>query len=356
MFFAEEGNLFDFVNNNPWGYFLGLFVFISSIVVLFVFKDFWAKTAQKNNGAYVRYPIAIILIVSQIYWYVVRIKQVVDYDFTTESGTWDQERFNLLILNNVFYMEVCNLVAWCGVLICLFPNATKRLFDSTLTLALIGPVMVMIVPSKGGFDMDFNSVRYWQFYYGHWLSIMAYVYPYMFGIIKFEWNKQYLIRSFSFAWIFSTFVMVWNLLFAVEPIDELDQWAWNLNGEQMGYPAFIFRDVFNNTGFGYLPMWAQYFLLNFLIGPIAVFGIFMLLYIFRPLYIKNGNIKSEYRLTLARDFRKLVSEFELERFSLIAKYQAKNAQTIEIKREDFSRKCSEADQRWEKRRQNKGSQ
>ncbi|AVP49262.1 TMEM164 family acyltransferase [Williamsoniiplasma luminosum] len=250
-------------------YIVALLVSVILMGSLFVFHKFWAKTTKTY---WVRIVIIAWMLVVQISFYVT------------------QDIFNKDKPSTFMYWELCNILAWTSIFLMIFP--TKLQLDFFMPLAIIGPGLTIFVPVGEGYS--FSSFWYYQFYLGHLITLFAYFYIYLFGYTKSQFNWTMIRRSYTFAFFLLTFVMIWNMAYVPNGHNPLEPVP---SGESSGNywgPNYIFGQIINNIGLGYLSLLVQYFLMILVFGPVLLIVSWMILYFTRPIYANCGTEKIKF--------------------------------------------------------------
>ncbi|PPE05746.1 YwaF family protein [Williamsoniiplasma lucivorax] len=244
-------------------------IIISIIVMssLFIFHKFWAKTAKTY---WVRIVILIWMLAVQIWFYI------------------DKDIFNPNA-DKFMYFELCNMVAWTSIILMIFP--TKIQVDALLPLAIIGPTLTILIPLNKGFT--FAEWEYYQFYFGHLGTLFGYFYIYLYGYTNSKLSWVSIKRSMCYAFIFLTFVMVWNMAYSRHnPLEPAPSGQGNL----WWGPNYIYGLILFNIGLGSLSLLNQYFMMILVLGPAMMLIAYTILYFVRPLYAHCGTEKLKFNI------------------------------------------------------------
>ncbi|AGM26131.1 hypothetical protein SSYRP_v1c05410 [Spiroplasma syrphidicola EA-1] len=216
---------------------LAIFLSIFLVLSLWIFPQFYLKTTK---FLYLRIGLAIWLLIVEIdqFWYMLH------------GDGWKH-------FANYFTLYSCTIVAWVALIMLIYPN---RIFlECFFPLGVMGPILTLIFPSRQPTILEWD---FYVFYFGHTMTLFAFLYLYLFGVTNYHFSRQSIQHSFITGIIIILAVELFNQYFNTNYI--VGDIAWAIGLKELARP------------------WQ--FLISFILGiPIIGLGL-MITYFFKPIY------------------------------------------------------------------------
>ncbi|AGM25448.1 TMEM164 family acyltransferase [Spiroplasma chrysopicola] len=207
---------------------VGIAIFVLIVGSLFVFKKYYAKTA---NWKWFRISIGIYQIATYFICYAIWATYLAVV--LKENWFWGPSGMSRVRpLSEIMPLHLCSIHQLLSGFLLIFPS--KRFFEICAPSALILPVLAIVNPVNAYWSLD--NVFYYNYFILHTIIIFSYIYVYKYSLVGRSYTGLLLKWQFLWLFLFSIVAVIWDGIFSANMlyVGPNGGSPWNVGGFNIG--------------------------------------------------------------------------------------------------------------------------